>query len=153
MKVCLGGTFDRLHDGHKSLIRKAFEIVGNNGLVYIGITKGKIISEKKDIPPFNKRKKDLEQFLINEKLSKRAIIFPIYDKYGPSVKDDFDAIVVSPATVETAYEINKIREQNNRKSLKIVKIPFVLAEDNKPISSTRIRKKEIDESGNILKQD
>ena len=39
---------------------------------------------------------------------------------------------------ETAQEINLKRVENEKKLLKIIKIPFVLAENDKPISSTRI---------------
>jgi pantetheine-phosphate adenylyltransferase len=81
------------------------------------------------------------------------LIKPIADKYGPSIEDDFDAIIVSPETFETAKEINLRRVEKGKKPLKIIKIPFVLAEDGKPISSTRILKKEIDENGRILKDD
>lgn len=153
MKVCIGGTFNFLHKGHKSLIKKAFEVAGKNGSVLIGVTSGKLIEKKQDVQPFEKRKRIIERFLSEEGIKKKVSIIPIYDIYGPSVKEDFDAIIVSPATKNTAQEINKIRNKLNKKSLKIIEIPFVLAKDNKPISSTRIRKKEINEQGNILNLD
>ena len=153
MKVCIGGSFDHLHKGHKCLIKKAFEIAGRNGLVFIGVTSGEIIKRKRDVKPFESRKKAIEQFLSEGRLTEDVTIAPIYDKYGPSVKGDFDAIIVSPETVNTAEEINEKRKRLNKKPLKIVQIPFVLAEDNLPVSSSRIKKKEIDENGNVLKRD
>ena len=80
----------------------------------------------------------------------RVDIQAIYDKYGPTLEGDFDAIIVSPETVETANEINKKRRNNGLNPLKIVKIPYVMAEDNKPISSTRILNKEIDKEGRMI---
>ena len=64
--------------------------------------------------------------------------------------DDYDVIVVSPETFSTAEEINSKRIKLGHKPLEIIKIPFVLAEDGKPISSSRIYSKEIDIEGNIL---
>jgi pantetheine-phosphate adenylyltransferase len=153
MRVCIGGTFNILHKGHKQLIDKAFETAGIRGSVFIGITTGESTSGKKDVKPMMNRKASIEQYLSKREFINRATIGPIEDKYGPSVKEEFDAIVVSPETVNTAKEINKKRKRLNKKPLKIIQIPFVLAEDNKPISSSRIKKKEIDEYGNILKRD
>jgi len=150
MKVCIGGTFDLFHKGHKFLIRKALEIADEKGFVFIGVTDGKIIKNKRNAASFEERKKAIEQFLSEEKVSKNIIIQPIYDKFGPSVKKDFDAIVVSPETRATAEEINKERKKLQKKPLKIVQISFVLAEDNLPISSTRIQRREINENGRIL---
>ena len=153
MRVCIGGTFNQLHKGHKSLIKKALNLAGKNGSVFIGVTTGEIINSKKEVQSYKIRKESVEQFLTEEKFTKNITIGPINDKYGPSIVGDFDAIVVSPATINTAYEINKKRKEIGRKALKIIQIPFILAEDKKPISSTRIRKKEIDKHGRILKQD
>ena len=66
---------------------------------------------------------------------------------------EFDAIVVTKETKKTAEEINNKLIHKKLKPLKIVKIPFVRADDNISISSTRIRNKEIDEDGRILKRD
>ena len=153
MKVCLGGTFDLLHKGHKKLIDKAFEIAGKNGFVFIGLTTKKITKRKKNVGTFEERQKNLQEYLFQKCFIDRVLIKPIADKYGPSIEDDFDAIVVSSETFETAEEINLKRVEKGKKPLKIFKIPFVLAEDGKPISSTRILKREIDKDGHILKDD
>ena len=153
MKVCIGGTFDILHRGHKLLINKAFEIAGKFGYVFIGITTGEMINKKGDGKCFKEREKTVEEYISKKKLSGHYLIKPIYDKYGPSLKEDFDAIIVSPETRPTAKEINKIRRQNSKKPLQIIQIPFVLADDNISISSSRIKNKKIDEEGRILKGD
>ena len=40
-----------------------------------------------------------------------------------------------------------------KKILKNIEISYVLSEDGKPISSTRINNKEIDENGKIITED
>ena len=150
MRVCIGGTFDKLHKGHKTLIKKAFEYAGKDGKVFIGLAAGDLVKDKKNIRPQNTRKKQLEDYLLKEGFDKKAIIVPIKNKCGLTLEEDFDAIIISPETERNAIEINQKRVLKGRKPLKIIKVPFVLAEDGKPISSTRIKNKEIDESGNIL---
>jgi pantetheine-phosphate adenylyltransferase len=150
MKVCIGGTFNILHKGHKKLIDKAFQIAGDNGIVFIGVVKGNLLKEKKFIKPFDIRVNSINQYLKSKEYSKHALIRPIYHIYGSAVDGDFDAIIVSPETIKNAEEINKKRVSKNKKSLKIFKIPYVLAEDGKPISSTRIYNKIIDEEGRVL---
>lgn len=153
MNVCLGGTFNLLHKGHKTLLKKAFEIAGPKGSVFIGITSASMVKKKKDIAPFKSRKQAIEQFLTDENVIRRATIQPLSNKFGPTLKEDFDAIVVSPETQSTAEEINRWRKYLGKKPLQIIVTPFVLSEDGKPISSSRIRQKEINENGVILKQD
>ena len=150
MKVCIGGTFDIIHKGHELLISKAFEIASENGTVFIGITSDDLIKNKKETRSFNSRKKSVKEFLEKKETLDKAIIKPINDKFGPTIDEDFDAIVVSPETFKTAEEINKIRKIKGKKPIKIVKISFVLADDGKPISSTRIRTGEIDINGHII---
>jgi pantetheine-phosphate adenylyltransferase len=153
MRVCLGGTFYPLHKGHKLLLKKAFQVAGVKGSVFIGVTSAAMAKKKGELASFEKRKESIEQFLAEEDVLSQATIQPLSNKFGPTLKGDFDAIVVSPETKPTAEEINKKRKQLGKKPLQIVVIPFVLSEDDQPISSSRIRRKEIDENGALLKQE
>lgn len=153
MNVCIGGTFDRLHKGHKTLIKKAFEISKKNSTVFIGITTDSMIKNKKNNKSLDERIKNLEEYLNKENYPKKYIIKPISDKFGPSINGDFEAIVVSPETKNTAEQINIKRQQIGKKPLKIFTIPLVLSNDNIPISSTRIKNKKINENGQVLKRD
>ena len=142
MRVCVGGTFDPLHRGHRALLEKAFE-VGDH--VLIGLTSDEMIKKTRK---YQIRKKELEDYLERKKFKNFRIV-KIDDRYGPSIYANFDAIVVSPETEKIALEINRIRVKNGKKGLKIYVIPFVLADDKKTISSSRVKKGEIDIEGRI----
>lgn len=153
MKVCLGGTFNILHYGHKKLINKAFELAGSKGSVFIGLTTDDFVKNKVNIKSYLERKIALEKYLKEKRYFKSAIIKPISDRFGPTLEEEFDTIIVSQETTKTAEEINLIRKKKGKKPLKIIQIPMVFAKDDLPISSTRIHNKEIDKNGNILKKD
>ena len=151
MKVCLGGTFNVLHKGHKKLFDKALEVAGEKGILYIGLTRGEVIKKKTNVKSFEERKNEIESYFSRQKKTPIIKIIPISTKYDQSlIYDDYDAIVVSPETIVTADEINVKRRNLGKKPLEVVQIPFVLAEDGKPISSTRIINKEIDIRGSVL---
>ena len=142
-KVIIGGTFDVLHNGHKALLEKAFEL----GEATIGLTTDAMArkAKKREVQSFEDRKEELKSF-IKKKFKINYKIIKIEDKFGPALKEDFDYIVVSPETKETALLINEERRKIGKKSIEIVKIDFVLAKDGKPISSARILNGEINKS-------
>ena len=141
--VAVGGTFDNLHKGHETLLIKAFDI-GES--VIIGLTSDKM--KDKETKAYAYRKKVLDDFLIKNKLIQRSSIIKLKDPYGIAVEyKNLNAIVVSEETKQTAEKINKIRDEKGLKALNIVTIPLVTGEDNIPISSTRIKKGEIDRNG------
>ncbi len=143
-KAAVGGTFDRLHSGHKTLLSRAFEVAE---FVLVGITSDEMLS--KEAESYNERKRALEKFL--RKFGKRCEIVKLHDAYGPAATDaELDAIVVSEETKHRAIEINEMRKKKNLKPLEIIVIPLVLAEDGAAISSTRIRRGEVDEEGRVL---
>ncbi|HUW85446.1 MAG TPA: phosphopantetheine adenylyltransferase [Methanoregula sp.] len=152
MKVMVGGTFDPLHDGHKRLLTRSFEIAGPAGHVVIGLTSDSFASRKtRPIRPFAKRKADLEHFLSNTIHSTHWTVEPLNDRYGSAIDADFDAIIVSEETLPVAVEINKLRRGKGQKKVDIHQISCVLAEDGHWISSTRIYRGEIDIHGHLLK--
>ncbi|MGD0406211.1 MAG: phosphopantetheine adenylyltransferase, partial [Candidatus Bathyarchaeia archaeon] len=84
---------------------------------------------------------------------KRAEIVPLNDSYGLTISGKgLDALVVSKETESTAAKINKIRAEAGFPPLKIVTISMVPAENSTPISTTRIRRGEIDRNGHLLKR-
>jgi pantetheine-phosphate adenylyltransferase len=73
------------------------------------------------------------------------------DPYGPTIEsDEIEGIIVSEETEPVAEEINKLRVGRGKKPLLMIVITMVLAEDGKPITSTRIRRQEVDRYGRLL---
>ena len=146
-KVVIGGTFEILHKGHKELLKRTFE-AGSS--VFIGLTNDgyvKRVKKERNVLGFGEREKRLKDFVSS--FGKEFKIMPIKERFGPSTTGNFDAIVVSEETYPTALEINRIRGKNGLKALEIIRIRYVLAEDGKPISTTRIINGEIDEDGRL----
>ncbi|MBE6509135.1 MAG: phosphopantetheine adenylyltransferase [Methanobrevibacter sp.] len=144
-KVAVGGTFDKFHDGHKKLLETAFNI-GNK--IEIGVTSDEFGGLKGDIDSCQERMDNLKSFFADKSDFE---VIPLNDPYGTTIYDsDFEAIVVSEETEPTAIEINKIRVSKGMDPLDIVVVSFVLAYDGTPISSTRIRRGEINQRGMSL---
>ena len=124
--MCLGGTFDKMHLGHESLLRTAFSLSEE---IIIGLTsdvRAKINRSEEYINPYSE----------------------LNDNWGPGVFDEsLNAIIVSEETEKVATELNVNRKLKGLKELEIVVIPLVLAKDGRRISSTRIRNKEINIEG------
>jgi len=152
-KVAVGGTFDELHKGHKTLLLKAFEI-GNR--VLIGLCTDEFVKRmgKPHVTAsYGERLNELEAFLKEHGLLDRAEIIPLNDPYGNTLTDKcIEALVVSEETERTAIKINQKRNEVGLPPLEIVTISMVPAENAKPISTTRIRQGEIDREGRLLKR-
>lgn len=146
--IATGGTFDELHRGHKILLRRALELGSH---VILGLTSdafARRLHKSHRVAPFAKRKARLLRFLRKNNAGRRARLVPLEDPYGPTTKmPEIEAIVVSDETLQMAARINRIRKRKKLKPLEIVCLPMILAEDYKPISSTRIRRGKIDEEG------
>ncbi len=150
-KVAVGGTFDQLHKGHRALLRKSFE-VGEK--VVIGLTSDSFVTRmgKPHITAsYEERRRELESFLLQQELTERAEIVPLNDSYGLTLScQGFDALVVSKETVKIARLINRKRQEAGSPPIQILIVDMVQAENEQPISTTRIRSGEIDRNGHIL---
>ncbi len=151
-KVAVGGTFEYLHDGHKQLINKAFELA-SGGEVHIGITSDRMAQRPdRRVSDYNTRKNSLISYINDSSLSDTDYhIYELHDPYGLTLKEDYDYIVVSPETYDTALKINELRVDSGYQPIEISRIDYVMAWDGLPISSTRISQGVIDAHGRLLK--
>ncbi|MDK2913255.1 MAG: pantetheine-phosphate adenylyltransferase [Thermococcaceae archaeon] len=151
-KVVVGGTFDRLHLGHKALLRKAFEV---GEIVYVGLTADEMIRNKpyaEKILPYELRLKDLIKFFeVNEYKNYRVIKINSAIGFADKIKS-LEAIVVSEETYKGALFVNRVREEKGLKPLEIVVIPIIRAQIGKKISSSLIRAGLIDPFGRPLRE-
>ncbi|NEU57144.1 phosphopantetheine adenylyltransferase [Halorussus sp. MSC15.2] len=151
MRVALGGTFDPVHDGHRALFERAFEL----GDVTVGLTSDELAPktrhEDRYVRPFDERKADLEAVLaeIADEYDREFEVRELTEPTGIATEPQFDALVVSPETTDGAERINEIREERGHDPLDVEVVSHVTAEDGDIISSTRIVKGEIDEHGNL----
>ena len=147
-RIAVGGTFDPLHAGHKALLAKAAEL-SRGGELLVGLTSSEMVRNKShDVADYCQRFEDVLGFIRSQGIE--PIIVRLDDPYGPTIHESFDHIVVSPETHPIALKINSIRRENGLEPLKIVLVDYVLADDGLPISSTRIKKGEIDARGRVL---
>ena len=148
--VATGGTFDHLHRGHEALLAKSFE-VGKK--VVIGVTSDAFAGRQGKVPDegYGERVRALEEF-IGKRFPGRAYeIAKLDDFYGPGIaSSEVEAIVVTAETFARVPLANDLRAEKGFPPLEVVQVSYVLAEDEAPISSTRIRRREIDRDGRLL---
>jgi len=152
-KVAVGGTFDELHRGHKALLDMAFEV---GDIVVIGLSSDTFVlkmGKPHKTASYDERRKELQNFLTDSNLTRRAEIVTLDDPFGSTMTSEgLEALVVSKETLKTAEKINEERQKTGLSPLKLVIVNMVPAENNSPISTTRIRSGEIDRNGHVLKR-
>jgi len=145
--VATGGTFDHLHRGHIALLSRSFDI---GDAVVIGVTSD-VFARKEGKNPdqsYAERVRALEEFIHKNLPGRRYVIVKLDDYFGPGIASpDVQAIVVSKETAKRVHIANALRKEKGYPPLETIVVDYVLAEDSKPISSTRIRGGEIDTEG------
>jgi len=144
--LATGGTFDRLHRGHRAFLTRAFML---SEKVIIGVTSDKFAEKKGEgLTSYKSRVEELKKWLQESGLWDRTKIAKLEGVYNPKVLDNrVEAILITEDTRKGAEVINIERVKMGIAPLFIEKIDFVFAGDRKTISSTRIRRGEIDREG------
>lgn len=142
--VAVGGTFDRLHAGHRLLLTMA--ALSSRGAVSIGVTTAELISRKADshlIEPWRARAAACVQFVrsVSSKLAK-VEASQLVDSTGIAASQpDVDALVISKETIKGGALVNEQRIANGFAPLKFIVVDLLLIEPSVKLSSTFLRKR------------
>lgn len=149
--VATGGTYDHIHRGHLAMLTKSFQ-VGDR--VVIGVTSDDFALKegKKPDQTYDERVRALEALIRSKFPGRRYLIAKLDDYYGPGIASpEVQAIVVSRETAKRVPIANAARAARGFPPLEVVTVDYVVADDRRPISSTRIRNGEIDTEGRVVK--
>jgi len=149
--VALGGTFDVFHKGHERFLSTAFKL---SQKVIIGITSDQLVKtlgKSHHVEAYSTRVHNVRRFLSIHKWNRRGKIHRLDDPFGPAASlKNLEAVIVTPDTLSSGRKLNEARRADGLTELRIQTVPFAVAWDGKPISSTRVRNGEIDRRGRIL---
>ena len=140
----IGGTFDRFHSGHLSLIEAGLSNCEN---LQVWITNDELARSKdRRIQGWPERESDLIDATLEH--SSRISTHQLDDKFGPSLNStEASAIICTTETMQGCLEINSLRGKDGFLPLNIISVERVFSWDGSPISSSRIRDGKIDREG------
>lgn len=144
--AALGGTFDRLHDGHKHFLKTAFQ---HAEAVVIGVTTAIMNSTKayaERIEEFDVRSKHLHTFL--KTFGKPYRLIPLTDMYGETLTNkNVDALAITTLTRKGALIVNQKRTQLGLQPLPLIEASMLTTTHGDILSSSLIRSGLVDRSG------
>eukprot|EP00996_Jenningsia_fusiforme_P002005 NODE_2853_length_1105_cov_47.929924_g2617_i0.p1 GENE.NODE_2853_length_1105_cov_47.929924_g2617_i0~~NODE_2853_length_1105_cov_47.929924_g2617_i0.p1 ORF type:complete len:284 (+),score=51.98 NODE_2853_length_1105_cov_47.929924_g2617_i0:141-992(+) len=126
--VALGGTFDRMHNGHRLLLTTS--ALHSTERIRVGVAINELLAKKQHaslIQPVDERVSAVREFLQRVTPEGTALdIFPM-DEFtgGTTTLASVNAIVVSPETQPAAVKINDTRAANSLPPLAVLVIEYV----------------------------
>ncbi|XP_048871301.1 bifunctional coenzyme A synthase [Brienomyrus brachyistius] len=138
--VVVGGTFDRLHGAHRTLLNVSCLLTNRRFLIGVcdqDLLKNKVLKEL--IEPYSRRIWRLREFLQDIKPSLQYEIVPLSDPFGPSVTDpQLQCIVVSEETRKGGDAVNKKRQENGLPTLVLHEIQLLKDAHHSEIEEEKI---------------
>eukprot|EP00754_Rhynchopus_humris_P015820 Rhum_TRINITY_DN14478_c0_g1::Rhum_TRINITY_DN14478_c0_g1_i3::g.90298::m.90298/K02318/COASY; phosphopantetheine adenylyltransferase / dephospho-CoA kinase len=127
--VCMGGTFDRLHNGQKLLLSAAASRMKPGGRLFCGIAGDALFKEKalrELIQPYGRRERVVRHFLSSIRPDVVYELSELTDGYGPSINDAaIQAIVVTEETVAGGAKCNKKRAEKGMSAMDVVVVGLI----------------------------
>ena len=127
--VCMGGTFDHMHSGHRLLL--TFAALLTKGTLHCGVTAESLLKKKAYadfIEPFETRKKSVEDLLTRLAPKLKTNIFCLEDACGVGATlPEIEACILTQETKKGGDMINSARQSNGLKPIEHVFCDMVLA--------------------------
>ena len=149
--VCLGGTFDYLHTGHKLLLSMGALACGVNARLVVGVSDAPLLRKKvlrEMMQPLPLRLALVADFVNSVAPHLRLELTALQDGYGPAGSDaGLQAIVVSAESLPGGHACNARRKEGGLAPLEVLCLPLVdeageggeVSEEAK-LSSSSVRK-------------
>ena len=149
--VCLGGTFDYLHTGHKLLLSMGALACGVNARLVVGVSDAPLLRKKvlrEMMQPLPLRLALVADFVNAVAPHLRLELTALQDGYGPAGSDaELQAIVVSAESLPGGHACNAKRTEGGLPPLEVLCLPLVdeageggeVSEEAK-LSSSSVRK-------------
>ena len=151
-RVAVGGTFEIIHKGHRTLLAAAFAAAMGDQ-VLIGLTADHLANStrRRMVQRYRDREWALRSYLERAFPGLDNVVEMIEDEFGPAVDiPELEVLVVSENTYPTGVRLNEAREAKGFAPLRLIQISHVLADDGKVISSTLILAGEVDADGKVV---
>eukprot|EP00435_Cladocopium_sp_Y103_P059208 s449_g21.t1 len=138
--VAVGGTFDRLHQGHKVLLSCAAAIA-TKGLV-VGISGEPLLRDKaaaRYLQSWGERARAVAAFLALQRPDLTLRLEELWDAFGPSLWPQLGALVVSAETEAGGHAVNEHRRALQRRPVQLLVVPLVQSNQGEKLSSSALR--------------